>query len=109
MPLEQEMMGILIASLLVVMGILIITTLYFWYKNKSAGYGWTFLHLLLFSVASYFTLKAMSFDYNHPMASEEISRRIWSSVIVWTFNMFCLLFGILSFAKKSNRPYEKRS
>ncbi len=61
----------LISGFLIVMGI----TIFLWVKNKrqSGAYAWLHLHFLLFSVAVYFSLKPISFDYLYPMASEEIS------------------------------------
>ena len=101
MPLEEEVLGILIGGFSIVMGIVILTTLFFCVKNKSknTGYVWVFFHLVLFSFATYFALKAISFDYNHPMASEEISLQIGLSGVVWAASMICLLIGIYSFSK----------
>ncbi|MGM0878244.1 MAG: hypothetical protein ACQEWV_26940 [Bacillota bacterium] len=109
MPLEQEVIGMLIGGFAIVMGIAILTTLVLWLKNKnnSSGYVWTLLHFLFFSVAIYFSLMAMSFDYNHPMASEEISLQIGVSGVVWTVSMICLLIGIFSFSR--TRKYNRVS
>jgi uncharacterized membrane protein YbhN (UPF0104 family) len=102
MPLEQEVMGLLIGGVSIVMGIAIFVTVFLWMKNKkkSTGYIWTLLHLLLISVAAYFVLKAIAFDYNHPMASEEISLQIGISGVVWAFSMICLVIALFSFSKE---------
>ncbi|WP_175631835.1 hypothetical protein [Virgibacillus siamensis] len=101
MPLEQEVMGLLIGGFSIVMGITILITVFLWVKNKnhSLGYIWTLLHLLLFSVATYFALKAIAFDYTHPMASEEISLRIGISGFVWALSMICLVMALFSFSR----------
>ncbi|MFD2042735.1 hypothetical protein ACFSTA_00265 [Ornithinibacillus salinisoli] len=102
MPLEQEVMGLLIGGVSIVMGIAILITVFLWVKNKnnSSGYIWTLLHLLLVSVAVYFTLKGIAFDYNHPMASEEISLQIGISGVIWALSMLCLVIALFSFSKE---------
>ncbi|WP_349408752.1 hypothetical protein [Pseudalkalibacillus sp. SCS-8] len=108
MPLEQEVMGLLIGGLSIVMGIAILVTVFLWVKNKSksSGYIWTLLHLLLFSVAAYFALEAIAFDYDHAMASEEISLQIGISGVVWASSMICLLIALFNFSKeRKHRAY----
>ncbi|WP_254854021.1 hypothetical protein [Halobacillus salinus] len=102
MPLEQEVSGLLIGGVSIVMGIAILVTVFLWMKNKSnsSGYIWTLLHLLLVSVAAYFVLKAIAIDYNHPMASEEISLQIGISGVVWASSMLCLMIALFSFSKE---------
>jgi uncharacterized membrane protein YbhN (UPF0104 family) len=102
MPLEQEIMGLLIGGLSIIMGIAILITVFLWMKNKNknSGYIWTLLHLLLVSVAAYFVLKAIAFDYNHPMASEEISLQIGISGFVWALSMICLVIALFSFSEE---------
>ncbi|WP_053362375.1 hypothetical protein [Bacillus sp. FJAT-27251] len=102
MPLEQEVMELLIGGFSIVMGILMLVNVVLWIKNKNfgSGYIWTLLHLLLVSVAAYFASKAIAIDYNHPMASEEISLRIGVSGAVWALSMICLMIALFSFSKK---------
>lgn len=101
MPLEQEVIGMLTGGFSIVMGIAILTILVLWLKNKnnSSGYVWTLFHFLFFSAAIYFGLKAISFDYNHPMASEEISLQLGISGVIWAISMICLVIGIFNFSK----------
>ena len=101
MPLEEGVIGLLIGGFAIVMGIAILATLLLWLKNRnnSFAYVWTLLHLLLSSVAIFFFLKAISFDYYHPIASEEISLQIGISGVIWALSMLCLLIGILKFSK----------
>lgn len=101
MPIETETIRIFISGFLNVMGIAIVFTIFLWVKNKrqSGAYAWLFLHFLLFSVAVYFSLQAISFDYLHPMASEEISLRVGGTGVFWALSMICLLFGIFNFSK----------
>lgn len=100
MPLEEEVLGLLIGAFSVVMGIAIIALLLLWLqkKNNSLAYIWTLLHLLFFSVAIYFLIKAISFDYEHVMASEENSFHIGIAGIIWAISMVCLLIAIFKFS-----------
>jgi Kef-type K+ transport system membrane component KefB len=100
MPLEQEVLALLIGWFPVVIGIAILALLFLWSKNKnnSPAYLWTLLHLLLVSVAVYFFIKAISFDYEHVMASEENSLQIAIAGIIWAFSMVCLMIGISKFS-----------
>ncbi|TXC92733.1 hypothetical protein FS935_00555 [Metabacillus litoralis] len=84
MPLEQEVICLLIGGFSIVMGIAILPASLLWLKNKnnSSAYVWILLHMLFFSVAIYFFIKAISFDFNHPMASEEISLQLGISGVV---------------------------
>jgi Kef-type K+ transport system membrane component KefB len=99
MPLEQEVLALLIGWFSVVIGIAILALLFLWSKkNNSPAYLWTLLHLLLVSVAVYFFIKAISFDYEHVMASEENSLQIAIAGIIWAFSMDCLMIGISKFS-----------
>ncbi|WP_342598274.1 hypothetical protein MHB48_11870 [Psychrobacillus sp. FSL H8-0483] len=101
MPLEKEIFGLLIGGSAAVMGIAIFVTLFLWIKNnnKNSGYVWTLLHLMLFSIAIYFTFQVISIDYNHPMASEEISLQLGIAGVIWALSMTCLIVGIFNFSK----------
>ncbi|MFS0673560.1 hypothetical protein [Ornithinibacillus sp. 179-J 7C1 HS] len=107
MPLEEGVMGLLIGGFTIVMGITLVVTVMLWIKNKnnSSGYIWTLLHLLTFSIAIYLALKVIGFDYNHPMAPENISFQIGISGLVWALSMLCLVIALFSFSKsrKSGR------
>ncbi|ENH97656.1 hypothetical protein J416_04401 [Gracilibacillus halophilus YIM-C55.5] len=84
-----------------VMGIAIFVTVFLWVKNKNnkLGYIWTLLHFLLVSAAIYFALKGITFGYNHPMASEEISLQMGISGVVWALSMICLVIALFKFSK----------
>lgn len=108
MPLEQEVKGMLIVGVAIIMGIAVLITLLLWLKNKntSTGYALMLLHFGLFSVAAYFFFKGITFDYNHPMASEEISLQIGFAGVAWSLSMFCLIMGIFNFSKiKKNNAF----
>jgi uncharacterized membrane protein len=100
MPLEQEVISLLISGFSIVMGVAFLVVLLVWIRDKRAAYAWVVLHFVIFSAAIYFFLQAISFDYIHPMASEEISLRIAMSGIAWALSMVFLIIGILSFSKK---------
>ncbi|MCM3587753.1 hypothetical protein M3182_18640 [Mesobacillus maritimus] len=101
MPLEQEVMVLLIGGFSIVMGIVMLVVVFLWMinKNNNLGYIWILLHLLLVSVAMYFALKSITFDYKHPMASEEISLQLGVSGVVWALSMICLTIALFSFSK----------
>ena len=100
MPLEQEVMGLLIGGFSGIMVISIFIILLIWVH--AFGYIWILMHLLLVSGAVYFALNAFAFDYQHPMASEEISLRIGVSGAIWGLSMVCLIIAIFFFSKVKN-------
>lgn len=102
MPLEQEVKGMLIVGFLIVMIIAIIFTLFLAIKNKQlrTGYAWILSNFIFFTVAVYFCYNAISFDYNHPMASEDISLQIGFAGVAWSISMFCLVMGTFIFSRK---------
>ncbi|MFB4166889.1 hypothetical protein [Virgibacillus sp. JSM 102003] len=102
MPLEEGVMGLLIGGFAIIMGITILVIVLLWVKNKNnrVGYISTLLHLLLVSVAVNFALKAIAFDYNHAMASEEISFQIGIAGVVWALSMICLVIALFSFSQE---------
>ncbi|MDM5224952.1 hypothetical protein QUF73_01880 [Cytobacillus sp. NJ13] len=108
MPMEQETMGMLIGGLSTIMGIsfIVVLILLFSKKGKSyrMAYGLVLGHLVFFSWAVSQALKAISFDTNHPMASEEISLQLGISGALWAISMVFLVIGLIkfSFTKKTN-------
>lgn len=102
MPLEQEVKGMVIVGFLIVMVIVILCTLFLAIKNKHliTGYAWILLYFIFFTVAAYFLYNAIFFEYNHPMASEEISLKVGFAGVAWSIGMFSLVMGIFNFSKK---------
>ncbi len=102
MALEEGVIDLLIGGFAIVMGIALFTTLLLWIKNRnnSTPYICTILHFILSSISAYFSVKAISFDNQHPMASEEISLQIGIAGVVWALGMLCFLTGIFKFSKK---------
>jgi len=84
-----------------VLGVAIFTTIFLWIRNKQQtfGYLWIVIHFLLFSIGVYFIIQAMSFDFTHPMASEEISLKVGIAGVFWSLSMICLVFGVFSFSR----------
>lgn len=107
MPMEQETLGLVVGGFSVVLSLMILATLYLWFKNKSnnVAYISVLSHLVLLSTAIFFLVKAISFDFDHPMASEEISLRIGLSGIIWTASMICLVLGLFKLSNHK-RTYE---
>jgi hypothetical protein len=101
LPMEEEVMDMLIGGFSIIMVIAIITIISLWKKNRtqSAAFLWIFIHFIMLSIAVYFALRAISFDLNHPMASEEISILLGKAGVLWGMSMISLLFGISKFSK----------
>ena len=105
MPLEEGLLELLVGCFSFVMGMAILTIVFIWFRNKryTAAYVWTVLHLLLFSTSIFFILNAVSFNYQHPMASEENSFNIGVSGVIWFSSLICLIIGIFKFSKSKEQ------
>ncbi|GCD84287.1 hypothetical protein [Parageobacillus thermoglucosidasius] len=101
LPLEEEVMNMLIGGFSTIMFIAIITVIFLWRRNHAqrAAFLWILVHFVSFSIAVYLALKAISFDINHPMSSEEISLLLGESGVLWGGSMICLLVGIFKLSK----------
>lgn len=101
LPMEEEVMNMLIGVFSTIMLIAMITVIFLWRRNRAqrAAFLWIFVHFVSFSIAVYLALKAISFDINHPMASEEISLLLGESGALWAGSMICLLVGIFKLSK----------
>jgi hypothetical protein len=102
MPMEQETMGMLIVGFSIIIGFtfIIVLLLLFSKKRKPFRIAYTLVigFLLFFSWAVSQAIKAISFDVNHPMASEEISLRLGISGVLWAISMFFLILGLIKFS-----------
>lgn len=103
---EEETMGMLIGGFSIIMGIAFIVVLILFFSNKRKSfrlaYGSIIGYLVIFSWAVSQALNAISFDVNHPMASEEISLRLGISGVLWVISMFFLIFGLIIFSSTKN-------
>ena len=106
MPMEQETMGMLIGGFSIIIGVtfMIVLLLLFSKKRKPFRMAYTLVigFLLFFSWAASQALKAITFDVNHPMASEEISLRLGISGVLWAISMVFLVLGLIKFSKTTN-------
>ena len=106
MPMEEETMGMLIGGFSIVMGISFIVVLWLMFSKErklfKVAYAWILGFFVLFSLAISQALKTLSFDTNHPMASEEISLHLGITGVLWAISMLFLLAGLSKFtsAKK---------
>jgi hypothetical protein len=95
-------MGLLIGGFSIVMGITFIFVLLLLISKKRksyrVAYGLVMCHLILFSVAVYQALRAINFDVDHPMASEEISLRLGITGVLWAISMIFLILGLIKFS-----------
>jgi hypothetical protein len=99
---EQETMGMLIGGFSIIIGItfMIVLLLLFSKKRKPFRMAYTLVigFLLFFSWAASQAINAISFDVNHPMASEEISLRLGISGVLWAISMLFLTLGLIKFS-----------
>ncbi len=108
MPLEQETIGMLIGGFSIIMGITFFVVLLLFFSKKRKpfrmAYGLVIGYLVFFSWAVGQAFNAISFDVNHPMASEEISLRFGIAGVLWTISMLFLVLGLMkfSFSKKTH-------
>jgi hypothetical protein len=102
MPMEQETMGMLIGGFSIIMAITFIVVLLLLFSKRGKAYrfayGLVIGYLVFFSWAISQALSAISFDVNHPMASEEISLRLGIAGVLWAISMLFLLFGLINFS-----------
>ncbi|WLD92551.1 hypothetical protein [Alkalihalobacillus sp. AL-G] len=103
MPMEEEIMGMLVGGFSIVIGITILLTIFFFLKSKRKGYLFVLMHFLLFSTAGYFLLHAMRIDPNHQMASEESSLQLGIAGVIWAASMVFLIIGLYTFSVKKTR------
>ena len=108
MPMEAETMGILVGGFSIVMIIALTIVITLWFKNKQYKkvYSWIVAHFVLFTFGIVYLLKAINYDIAiqtttgitiHPMASEEISLRLGIAGVWWALSMSCLLVSIIKF------------
>ena len=110
MPMEQETMGMLIGGFSIIMGIAFIVVILLMFSKKRkpfrVAYGLVIGFFVFFSWAFSQALNAISFDVNHPMASEEISLRLGIAGVLWAVRMLFLLFGLINFSSISKNTVE---
>ncbi|MBO8156951.1 MAG: hypothetical protein H0Z32_10855 [Bacillaceae bacterium] len=105
MPLEQEVPALLTVGFFIMISLVGIMAILLWYRTKQNGYAYSMilLHLMMLTFAFNFFMKAIHFDPDHIMASEEISLRIGISGVFWAMSMLCLTIAIILFGRTSNR------
>jgi len=100
----------LIGGFSILMGIAFIVVILLMFSKKRkpfrVAYGLVIGFFVFFSWAISQALNAISFDVNHPMASEEISLRLGIAGVLWAVSMFFLLFGLINFSSISKNTVE---
>ena len=101
MLMEQETVGLLVGGFSLIVGFMVLVTLFLWIKSKdnNIAYGSVIFHFVLLSIALYVFLEAITFNIDHPMASEEISLRMGVAGVTWAVSMLSLLIGLIGFSK----------
>ncbi|KPC98863.1 MULTISPECIES: hypothetical protein [Geobacillus] len=101
LPMEENVMDMLIGGFSVVMLIAVATIVFLWRRNREGrAFLWILAHFLLLSLAVFFALKAISFDLTHVQASEEISLFLGKAGLAWGAGMVCLLAGIVKLSRR---------
>lgn len=110
MPMEQETMGMLIGGFLIIMVIALIVVILLMFSKKRkpfrVAYGLVIGFFVFFSWAISQALNAISFNVNHPMASEEISLRLGIAGVLWAVSMLFLLCGLINFSSVRKNTVE---
>ena len=100
----------LIGGFSILMGIAFIVVILLMFSKKRkpfrVAYGLVIGFFVFFSWAISQALNAITFDVNHPMASEEISLRLGIAGVLWAVSMFFLLFGLINFSSISKNTVE---
>ncbi|MFE8697543.1 hypothetical protein ACFYKT_14465 [Cytobacillus sp. FJAT-53684] len=102
MPMEQETMGMLTGGFSIVIGITFIVVILLFFSKRQKpfrmAYGLVIGYLVFFSWAVNQALNAISFDVNHPMASEEITLRLGVAGVLWAISMLFFVLAIIKFS-----------
>lgn len=110
MPMEEETMGMLVGGFSIIMGIAFIVVLLLMFSKKRKpfrmAYGLVVGFFIFFSWAINQALNAISFNVNHPMASEEISLHLGIAGVLWGVSMLFLLLGLINFSSTSKNTVE---
>ncbi|WPZ19061.1 hypothetical protein UM396_03830 [Geobacillus subterraneus] len=101
LPMEEEVMGLLVGGFSVVMLIAIMTVVFLWrkYRARRSAFLWITAHFLLHAVAAYLAWRIAGFDLTDVQASEEISLLLGQAGVAWGAGMVCLLVGIVKLSK----------
>lgn len=105
LPMEEEVMDMLIGGFSFIMSIAVMTIVYLWRNNRAqqVAFLWIFCHFFLLSIGVFFAFKAISFDLEHAQASVEISLLLSKAGISWGASMICLLIGIRKLTNKTKQ------
>ncbi|CEG26181.1 hypothetical protein [Bacillus sp. B-jedd] len=102
MLMEQETMGLLTGGFSLIMGVALVIVLLLLFSKKGKGnrlaYGFVIVFFAFFSWAVSHALDAISFNVDHPMASEEISLRLGTAGVLWGVSMLFLMVGLVKFS-----------
>lgn len=96
MPMEQEVMSLLITGVSIVMLISFVIVLGLWIVNKNTAYAWIVAHLAVLSLSNSMWLYLLS-GPNRPedaMVSEHNSLIIGGAAVLWAISMGLLMIGV---------------
>ncbi|NNV06133.1 hypothetical protein [Geobacillus sp. C56-T2] len=101
LPMEEEVMELLVGGFSVVMLIAITTVVFLWrkYRARRSAFLWITAHFLLHAVAAYLAWRITGFDLTDVQASEEISLLLGQAGVAWGAGMICLLIGMVKLSR----------
>ncbi|MFZ5644898.1 MAG: hypothetical protein ACOY46_15035 [Bacillota bacterium] len=101
MPMEQEVMPLLITGISIVMLLSFIIVLGQWIITKNSAYSWIVAHLVVLSVSLSRWLHLLNGPGHHnSMASENNSLVVGGAAVLWAFSMGLLMIGIYKLGSK---------
>ncbi|MBM7663106.1 hypothetical protein JOC85_003932 [Bacillus mesophilus] len=115
MPMEEETIELVKTGSTIFIGLAIVITIFFWFKNRSkplivhGAYLHLIGHFLLLSITIYSAIRTISFDVMledgtiHPMASEEVSLKLGVTGLIWAGSMMLLMVSIFMFSMAIKR------
>lgn len=96
MPMEQEVMPLLVAGVCVVMFLSFFIVIGQWVVTKNSAYGWIVAHLVVLSLSIYRWIYLLSGpDWSQgAMVSENNSLVIGGAAVLWAISMGLLMVGV---------------
>ena len=96
MPMEQEVIPLLVAGVCVVMFLSFFIVIGQWVVTKNSAYGWITAHLVVLSLSIYRWIYLLSGpDWSQgAMVSENNSLVIGGAAVLWAISMGLLMVGV---------------
>ncbi|MBD0384694.1 hypothetical protein [Paenibacillus sedimenti] len=103
MSMEAEVLPLLKFGFGIVMILISLVVIALLVKYKRAGYGWIFVHLILFSWACWGWIELLEKGRSGVMASEDNSLDIGMIGVIWAVSMVCMSVGLIKLRPSHDR------